>query len=101
MITEIEIQNEFEKLIKRNYPFLAPIQKWNQKMWHKEGELIISLIFLSKKMKFCLFNNPAIELDKRQRWSATIYSQNLEYHYEDTIDWEKINKLIDKNVKEI
>jgi hypothetical protein len=101
MITEIEIQNEFEKLIKCNYPFLAPIQKWNQKMWHQEGELIISLIFLSKKMKFCLFNNPDFELDKRQRWSATIYSQNLEYHYEDTIDWEKINKLIDKNVKEI
>lgn len=101
MNTEIEIQDEFEKLIKSDYPFLVPIQKWNQKMWHKDGKLIISLIFLSKKIKFCLFNNPTIELDKRQRWSAMIYSQNLEYHYDDTIDWEKIKKLIDKNLKDI
>ena len=101
MNTEIEIQEEFEKLIQSDYPFLTPIQKWNQKMWHQDGELIISLIFLSKKMKFCLFNNPTIELDKRQRWSATIYSQNLEYHYEDTIDWKKIKQLIAKNVEEI
>ena len=101
MNREIEIQEEFEKLITREFPFLTPTQKWNQKMWHQDGELIISLIFLSKKMKFCLFNNPTIKLDKRQRWSATIFSENLEYHYEDTIDWEKIKKLIAKNLKEI
>ena len=70
-------------------------------MWHQDGELIISLIFLSKKMKFCLFNNPTIKLDKRQRWSPLNFSENLEYHYKDTIDWEKINQLIAKNLKEI
>lgn len=98
MNTEFEIQEEFEKLIKREYPFLAPFKKWNQKMWHKEGALVVSLIFLSKKLKFCFFNNPNIELHKLQRWSSTIYSYNLEYDYDEKINWEKIRKLINKNV---
>ena len=47
MNRDIEIQEEFEKLITREFPFLTPIQKWNQKMWHRDGELIIlSLIHI-------------------------------------------------------
>lgn len=96
---EIEIQEEFEHLIKSEYPFLDSVEKWNQKMWHKEQNLIVSLIFLTKKIKFCFFNNPNIELHKLQRWSSTIYSQNLEYQYNDEISWDKIRKLINETVK--
>ena len=92
----IEIQEKFENLIQSKYPFLDPVEKWNQKMWHKEGKLIVSLIFLSKKLKFCFFNNPNIKLDKLQRWSATIYSQNLEYQNDEEINWDKIQNLINE-----
>jgi hypothetical protein len=101
MNIKIEIQEEFENLIKNEYPLLEPIKKWNQKMWHKKGNLIVSLIFLSKKLKFCFFNNPNIELHKLQRWSSTIYSQNLEYKSNDEINWDKIRSLINETIKVI
>ncbi len=96
---EIETQTQFEKLLECEFPTLEPINKWNQTMWHKEGHLIISLIFLSKKFKICFFNNPNITLHKLQRWSSTIYSQNLEYKNDDKVDWDKIQELLNNTIQ--
>ena len=90
---KIELQSEFGKLLVAKFPFLQPVDKWKQMMWLKEGKLIVSLIFSAKKIKFCFFNNPNLKLDKLQRWSAAIYSQNLEIAYGDTVDWETIEKI--------
>jgi len=68
-------------------------------MWQKDGNLIVSLVFLSKKMKFCFFNVPDIELDKLQRWGSTIFSQNLEYDDGNAIDWNRISELIEVTIE--
>ncbi len=94
----LEHQSQFETLLGTSFPSLQPIKKWNQTMWHNDGDIIVSLIFLSKKMKFCFFNNPDLELDKLQRWSATIYSQNLEFSYEDSVNFDRIKSLIEDTI---
>jgi hypothetical protein len=68
-------------------------------MWHMDGDLIVSLIHLSKKSKFCFFNNDNIELGKMQRWSATIYSHNLEYAAAADVDWGKVDELIQNTIE--
>lgn len=98
MIYQIEIQGKFEELLKLKFPTLEPTNKWNQTMWHIEGKPIVSLIHLSKKTKFCFFNNPDIELDKTQRWGSTVYSQNLEYSVNDSVNWDKVGKLIQNTI---
>lgn len=94
-----DIQAEFEKLLLSKFSFLQPVGKWQQIMWHKEGNLIICLVFSAKKIKFCFFNNPNLTLDKLQRWSTTIYSQNLEISNGDKVNWEKIEELIVNTLK--
>lgn len=100
MNREIEIQEKFETIVKSRYPVLQPIQKWNQRMWIREEKIIVALIFLSKKLKFCFFNNPNIELDKLQRWSSTIFSYNLEYENDELIEWDNVKHLIDSTIKD-
>ena len=96
---KVDIQAEFEKRLEAKFSFLQPVDKWKQTMWHKEGNLIICLVLSAKKMKFCFFNNPNLTLDKLQRWSTTVYSQNLEIANEDKVDWEKIEELIVETLK--
>ena len=55
-------------------------------MWHKDGELVVSLIFSKEKLKFCFFNNQNIKLDKHQRWSTTIFSENLEVENQEKLN---------------
>ncbi|GEM_PF-2538624 len=92
--TEVATQVRFENLLSSKFPSLEAIKKWNQTMWHKEGKLIVSLIFLSQRMKFCFFNNPNLELDKLQRWSSSVYSQNLLVENVSVIDWSKVENAI-------
>ena len=92
---QIEIQEKFEALLKTDYSTLQPINKWKQTMWHQDGNIIVSLVLLSKKIKFCFFNNPNIELDKLQRWGSTVYSQNLEYKNQDVVDWDRVRELVE------
>lgn len=96
---KLELETKFEKIIIAKYPILQPVDKWKQIMWHKEGNLIVSLMFSTKKLKFCFFNNPNIKLDKLQRWSTTIYSQNLEITDESKIDWNIIEELTNDTIK--
>jgi len=95
----LDTQAHFEQLLLSQFPFLEPIDKWKQTMWNKEGQLIVSLVFLSQKVKFCFFNNPIIELDKLQRWGSTISSQNLEYDNRSPINWRKVQELIDSTIQ--
>jgi len=99
MNREIETQTIFRKLLASNYPNLQSTKKWRQTMWHNDGSLIVSLIFLSKNIKFCFFNNPDIHLDKLQRWSANTYSQNIEYENGMKVDWDKISELINSTLQ--
>ena len=68
-------------------------------MYHIDGKIIVSLVHLSNKSKFCFFNNPHLELDKLQRWSQTIFSHNLEINKNSNIEWESISSLIESCVK--
>ena len=89
-----DVQTKFENLLEKKFSYLQPVEKWKQTMWHKDGELVVSLIFSKEKLKFCFFNNPNTKLDKHQRWSTTIFSENLEIENQKEIDWEVIEKLI-------
>ncbi len=95
---KIDIQTKFEKLLATKFPLLKSVDKWNQEMWHNNGNLVISLIFLKKTFKFCFFNNSNLQLDKLQRWSTTIYSRNYEFGNDEKIDWFKIEKLIEETL---
>jgi hypothetical protein len=97
-MNQIVIQEKFEAILQEKYPLLEPIDKWKQTMWHLNENLVVSLIFSSKKLKFCFFNNSSLKLDKNQRWSTTIFSENIEYGYEDIINWKKIEGLIESTV---
>lgn len=99
MLKKIDIQTRFEELLQSRFPLLQPCNKWKQTMWHLEGNVVVSLIQLSKKTKLCFFNNPTIQLDKIQRWSASIYSHNLEYQNESQVDWERIDELIQNTIE--
>ena len=90
------IQTKFENLLQKKFSYLQPVEKWKQTMWHKNGELVVSLIFSKEKLKFCFFNNPNIKLDKHQRWSTTIFSENLEVENQEKVNWKIIEELIDK-----
>lgn len=99
MNIQIETRTRFRRLLASKYPSLKSTEKWRQTMWHNDGSLVVSLIFLSKKIKFCFFNNPNIELDRLQRWSSNIYSQNREYENGMEIDWERISELINTTMQ--
>ena len=96
---EEDTKTVFENLLESKFPFLEPVQKWKQTMWHRDGKLIICLVFSTKKLKFCFFNTPNLILDKLQRWGTTVFSQNLEIENVNDIDWEKIEALIDETIK--
>ena len=98
MINQIEIQEKFEELLASKFFQLQPVNKWKQTMWHIDGEIIVSLVHLSKKSKFCFFNNPGLNLDKVQRWSSTIYSNNLEINEANEVNWESISDLIENTI---
>ncbi|QCX01336.1 DUF1801 domain-containing protein [Aggregatimonas sangjinii] len=88
------IQESFKNLLAEKFPELKPIEKWKQTMWHHNGDLVVSLVPLSKKVKFCFFNTPHLELDKTQRWGTTTSSENLEIPEGSLVDWEQIETLI-------
>jgi hypothetical protein len=93
------IENNFHNLLEKSFPKLQAVNKWKQIMWHNEERIIVSLVFGKNKIKFCFFNNPTIKLDKLQRWSQTVYSQNLEIKNESLIiDWVYIKELIQKTL---
>ncbi len=96
---QIDIQAKFEKLLKTKYSQLQPINKWRQPMWHLNGKVVVSLVHLSNKSKFCFFNNPELALDKLQRWGSSIYSQNLEVEQNTDIDWNNISYWIADTIK--
>ncbi|MEM6815917.1 MAG: hypothetical protein AAF600_16275 [Bacteroidota bacterium] len=89
-----KIQDSFENLLAEKFPELKPIEKWKQTMWHQNGDLVVSLVPLSKKVKFCFFNCPHLELDKTQRWGTTTTSENLEIPDGSVVDWEQIEQLL-------
>jgi uncharacterized protein YdhG (YjbR/CyaY superfamily) len=93
-----KIQTEFESLLKSKFPSLKPMEKWKQTMWHLNGNTIVSLVFLKNKIKFCFFNSDNLDINIVQRWSASIFSLNMEYNYEETINWEKIHELIEQTI---
>ena len=64
---QVEIQEKFEKLLSTKFSQLQPVNKWNQTMWQVNGKVMVSLVHLSNKSKFCFFNNPQLELDKHQK----------------------------------
>ena len=90
---------KFETMLKSKFPFLQLVEKWKQTMWHKNGDLIVALIFSSKKIKFCFFNNQNIKLNKHQRWSNNIFSENLEIQNKNEIDWKIIEELIENTIQ--
>lgn len=94
MTDQINLQQKFEEILAKEFPQLQPVKKWRQTMWHLDGNLVVSLVHLSKKSKFCFFNNPNLEIGKIQRWGATIYSNNLEVTSEQNVDWDQISKMI-------
>ena len=96
---QVETQYKFEKLLATKFSQLQPINKWRQTMWHLNGNLIVSLVHLSNKSKFCFFNNPELVLDKLQRWSSSVYSQNLEIDQNTKIDWKKISYRISETME--
>ena len=63
-------------------------------MWHIDGHLVVSLVHLSKKSKFCFFNNPNLEIGIVQRWGSTTYSNNVEVIGAEEVDWKTIAKLV-------
>jgi hypothetical protein len=93
-----DIQRNFELLLHEKYPYLQVVDKWKQKMWHKDGHLVVSLIFSSKKYKLCFFNNPMIKLGKRQNWSTSVFSENIEYSYEQNVNWEEVDSIIKSTI---
>jgi len=95
---QIETQEKFEKLLQTKFTQLKPINKWRQTMWHLNGKVIVSLVHLTKKSKFCFFNNPEIELDRLQRWGSTVYSKNLEF-INNQVEWDAISNLIENTIK--
>lgn len=98
MMNQIEIQEKFKELLAAKFPQLEPINKWRQTMWQLDGKVIVSLVHLSKKSKFCFFNNPNLVLDKLQRWSSTIYSNNLEISEVDEVSWESVSRMIEDTI---
>ena len=68
-------------------------------MWHLNGKVVVSLVHLSNKSKFCFFNNPDLESDKLQRWGSTVYSQHLEIEQNTKIDWRNISDWIRDTTK--
>ena len=98
MINQIDIQTHFEELLRTKFPHLQPIGKLRQTMWHIEGNLVVSLVHLSKKTKFCFFNNANLALDKIQRWGSTIYSHNLEYTDENEVNWDEVSEFIQNTI---
>ena len=94
---EHKTQYKFENLLRSKFPFLQAVRKWRQIMWHNNGQLIVSLVFLSRKMKFCFFNSE-IELDVLQRWGSSVYSHNLEYAYGAQINWNQIERFIQHTI---
>ena len=95
---QIEIQQKFDELLRIKFSELQSANKWNQTMWHKDGRVIVSLVHLSKKSKFCFFNNPNLKVGKNQRWSATIYSNNVEVSENDKVDWKSVSEHIEKTI---
>ena len=93
---QTKIQAHFNKLLADKYPMLQPIDKWKQVMWHQDGDLIVSLVLLQKKVKFCFFNSSNLTLNKTQRWGTTITSENLEVENGEAVDWERIDMLLKK-----
>ncbi len=98
-IKESSLQKKFEQLLSKKFSNLQPTIKWNQTMWQMDGNLIVALVFLSNKVKICFFNNYEVELDKLQRWSASIFSQNLEFDSKSEVDWDEITMLIDDTIR--
>lgn len=88
------IQKTFETILAEKFPELQPVNKWKQTMWHLNGDLVVSLVPLAKKVKFCFFNSPHLKLDKTQRWGTTTSSENLEIPNGTDIDWKQIEKLL-------
>ena len=94
MTDQINLQQKFEEILARDFVQLQPVKKWRQTMWHLDGNLVVSLVHLSKKSKFCFFNNPNLEIGKIQRWGSVTYSNNVEVTAVDELDWKEISKLI-------
>lgn len=93
-----EIDQHYHTLLKNSFPKLKAENKWRQTMWHINERIIVCLVFGKNQVKFCFFNNPTIKLDKLQRWSQTIYSQNLEIKNEQFVNWEYVEKLINTTI---
>ncbi len=93
-----EIDQDYHTLLKNSFPKLKAENKWRQTMWHINERIIVCLVFGKNQVKFCFFNNPTIKLDKLQRWSQTIYSQNLEIKNEQFVNWEYVEKLINTTI---
>ncbi len=100
MLDQTELQENFEQLIADKYSQLQATTKWNQTMWHINGDLVVSLIHMANKSKFCLFNNDELDLDKLQRWNTTTYSKNLEVHDSKSIDWSLLSEMIDQTISQ-
>ena len=99
MTYQIDLQTKFEKLLSTKHSQLKPINKWRQTMWHIDEKIIVSLVHLSNKSKFCFFNNPVLKLDKLQRWGSSVYSQNLEIEQDTNINWNDISNWITDTIK--
>lgn len=94
MTDQINLQQKFEEILAKDFSQLQPINKWRQTMWHIDGKLVVSLVNLSKKSKFCFFNNPNLEVGIVQRWGSTTYSNNIEVNGAAEVDWKTIIKLL-------
>lgn len=93
-----KLQKDFENFLKSKFPSLNSIEKWKQTMWHLDGNLIVSLVTSKNKIKFCFFNVDKLDLKVLQRWSASTFSFNLDYNYEDKINWDKIKRIIEQTL---
>jgi hypothetical protein len=89
-----DTEGHFYELLKNSFPKLKAENKWKQTMWHLNERIIVCLVFGKNQIKFCFFNNPTIKLHKLQRWSQTIYSQNLEIENGNFIDWQYVEELM-------
>jgi uncharacterized protein YdhG (YjbR/CyaY superfamily) len=94
-----KLETEFESFLKSKFPSLKSIEKWKQTMWHLNGNLIVSLVSSKNKIKFCFFNTDKLDVKVLQRWSASTFSLNLEYNYEDKINWKKIQEMIEQTIR--
>lgn len=94
MTDQINLQQKFEDILAKDFSQLQPINKWKQTMWHLDGNLVVSLVHLSKKSKFCFFNNSNLEVGTIQRWGSTTYSNNVEVTSAVNVDWDQISRFI-------